>query len=258
MDLKIDDLKISEYTKNILHELGFTEVSDLEGLDYISLTQKFPFKRHYIAFIIQELNTAGYLLPPENSVTIYDVPMSQRLLHILERNYIFYLSQLSLCSKEEHARMRNLGEQTMLEMEEICKAHGIELRSIQSIKENLAPYDLHFRSIHFEGLYKYKISTFDELNKLTTQNLHMICQQDYNDTMKMYFILKDKGIIFQEWEDKYLFEVMPRKDAQTLDRRYRIYTVSQLCACAEILIIGMSPSILLNVKAVLEKYQNQI
>lgn len=106
MDLKIDDLKISEYTKNILHELGFTEVSDLEGHDYISLTQKFPFKRHYIASIIQELNAAGYLLPPENAVTIYDVPMSQRLLHILERNYIFYLSQLSLCSKEELTRPR--------------------------------------------------------------------------------------------------------------------------------------------------------
>ena len=38
-------------------------------------------------------------------------------------------------------------------------------------------------------------------------------------------ILKDKGIIFQEWEDKYLFEIMPKKDAHTLDRRYRIYTV---------------------------------
>ena len=72
--------------------------------------------------------------------------------------------------------------------------------------------------------------------------------------MKMYFVLKDKGIIFQEWEDKYLFEVMPRKDAQTLDRRYRIYTISQLCACAEILIVGMPSSVLPSVKAVLEEY----
>lgn len=42
MDLHIDDLKISDFTKNILHELGFTMVSDLEGHDYISLIQKFP------------------------------------------------------------------------------------------------------------------------------------------------------------------------------------------------------------------------
>ena len=254
MNLHIDDLKISDRTKNIIHELGFTMISDLEGHDYISLIQKFPFQRHYVYSIIQELNNAGYLLPPENAISIYDVPMSQRLLHILERNYFLYLSQLSLCSKEEHARMRNLGEQTMMEMEEICKAHGIELRSIQSIKENLAPYDLPFRSIHYEGLYKYKISTFDELNKLTTQNLHLICQQDYNDTIKMYFILKYRGIAFQAWEDKYLFEILSIKVAKTLERRYRIYTVSQLCSCAEIFIDSMPSSISSSVKAILEEY----
>lgn len=253
MELYIDDLEISYYIKNMLHELGFTMVSDLEGHDYISLIQKFPLKRHYVAAIIQELNSAGYLLPPENAVTIYDVPMSQRLLHILERNYILYLSQLSLCSKEELARMRNLGEQTMIELEELCKAQGIELRSVQSIKDNLAPYYLSFNSIHYEGLYKYNIATFDELNKLTTYDLHIICQQDYRETMKIYYILKDKGIIFQEWEDKYLFEIMSRKDAHTLGRRYRIYTVSQLCSCSEIFIDSLSPSLLSSVKNILTK-----
>lgn len=59
MDLHIDDLKISDCTKNILHELGFTMVSDLEGHDYISLIQKFPLQRHRVYSIIQELNTAG-------------------------------------------------------------------------------------------------------------------------------------------------------------------------------------------------------
>lgn len=254
MDLKIDDLKIIEYTKNILHELGFTKVSDLECYDYISLTQKFPFKRHYIASIIQEVNAAGYLLPPENLVTIYDVPMSQRLLHILERNYIFYLTQLSLCSKEEHARMRNLGERTMQELEEICKTHGIELRSVQSIKENLASYNLPFHSIHYEGLYRYKITTFDELNNLTTHNLHMICQQDYNDTMKIYHALMEKGISFQPWEDRYLFEVLSIKDAKTLSRRYQTYTITQLRSRAEIFIDSMPPSILPIIKKVLEQF----
>lgn len=212
------------------------------------------FKRHYIASIIQEVNAAGYLLPPENSITIYDVPMSQRLLHILERNYIFYLTQLSLCSKEEHARMRNLGERTMQELEEICKTHGIELRSVQSIKENLASYNLPFHSIHYEGLYRYKITTFDELNNLTTHNLHMICQQDYNDTMKIYHALMEKGISFQPWEDRYLFEVLSRKDAKTLSRRYQTYTITQLRSRAEIFIDSMPPSILPIIKKVLEQF----
>lgn len=257
MGLYIDDLEISNHAKNILHELGFTMLSDLVGHDYISLIQKFPRKRHYIAAIIQELNNAGYLLPPENAITIYDVSMSKRLLHIFERNYILYLSQLSLCSKEEIAHMRNLGERTMIELEELCKAHGIELRSVQKIKENLAPHQLPFHSIHYEELYKYKIATFDNLNNLTTHDLHMICQRDYTDTMKMYFILKDKGIIFQKREDKYLFEVMSRKDARTLDRRYRIYTVSQLCSCSDLFIDDMPPSILSSVKEVLEKYKQK-
>ena len=62
MNLCIDDLKISDRTKNILHELGFTMISDLEGHDYISLIQKFPTQRHRVHSIIQELNDAGNLL----------------------------------------------------------------------------------------------------------------------------------------------------------------------------------------------------
>lgn len=93
--------------------------------------------------------------------------------------------------------MRNVGEHTMIELEELCKAQGIELRSVQNIKENLAPYQLPFRPIHYEGLYKYKIATFDELNKLTTFDLNMICQQNYTDTMKMYFVLRIRELFFK-------------------------------------------------------------
>ena len=109
------------------------------------------------------------------------------------------------------------------------------------------------KTTEFHG-FRNKISTFDELNKLTTQHLHMICQQDYNDTMKMYFVLKDNGINFQAWEDQYLFEILSRKIAKTLDRRYRIYTVSQLCSCAEIFIDSMPPSLLPSIKKVLEEF----
>lgn len=89
MDLHIDDLKISAYTKNILHELGFAMVSDLEGHDYISLIQKFPTQRHRVYSIIQELNNAGYLLPPNNAVLIYDVPCPKGF-YIFLREIISY------------------------------------------------------------------------------------------------------------------------------------------------------------------------
>ena len=256
MDLHIDDLKLSYNTKNTLHELGFTMVSDLEGHDYISLIQKFPTQRHRVFSIIQELNEAGYLLPPDNAVSIYNVPMSKRLFHILERNYFLYLSQLSLCSKEELACLRNLGEQTMIELEKICQAHHIELRSVHSIKENLAPYHLPFTSRHYETLYKYNIASFDDFNKITTHDLHIICQQYYYDTMKAYYILKDNGVVFQAWEDQYLFELLSGKIAQKISRKYRIDTISKLRSCSEEYIESMPSSILSSVKTMLKEYNN--
>lgn len=255
MDLHIDDLKISKYAKNILHELGFTMVSDLEGHDYISMIQKFPLKRHLVYSIIQELNDAGYLLSSDNAVSIYDIPMSKRLLHILEKNYFLYLSQLSLCSKEELACLRNLGEQTMIELEEICQAHQIELRSVQNIKENSAQYHLPFTSRHYETLYKYNIASIDDFNKITTHDLHIICQQYYNDTMKVYYILKDNGVVFQAWEDQYLFELLSGKIAQKLSRKYRIDIVAELRSCSKKFIDSMPSSILPNVKEILAEYK---
>lgn len=251
MDLHIGDLKISKYAKSILHELGFTMVSDLEGQDYISLVQKFPLKRYHVYSIIQELNSAGYLLPPDNAVSVYDIPMSKRLFHIFERNYILYLSQLSLFPKEELARMRNLGEQTMLEMEEICQTHGIVLRSVNSIKENLTEYHLSFTSRQYEQLYKYNIASIDDFKKITTHDLHIICQQCYKDTMKVYYTLKDNGVVFQAWEDQYLFEILSEKEALILSRRYHIDTLSKLRACSEEYIEKMPSSILPSVKAIL-------
>jgi len=109
--------------------------------------------------------------------------------------------------------MRNLGEGTMIELK-ICKAHGIELHFVHSIKENLAPYHLPFTSRHYEELYKYNIASIDDFNKISTHDLYIICQQYYNDTMKAYYILKDNGIVFQVWEDQYLFELLSEKIAQ--------------------------------------------
>ena len=254
MDLHIDDLKFSDHTKNTLHELGFTMVSDLEGHDYISLIQKFPTQSHRVYSIIQELNDAGYALPPDNAVSIYDVPMSQRLLHIFERNYILYLSQLSLCSKEELACLRNLGEQTMIELEGICQAHHIELHSVHSIKENLVQYHLPFTSRHYEALYKYNIASIDDFNKITTHDLHIICQQYYYDTMKAYYILKDNGVVFQIWEDQYLFELLSGKIARKISRKYRIDTIAELRSCSEEYIESMPSAILPSIKTVLAEF----
>lgn len=76
MGLYIDDLEISYSAKNMLHELGFTMVSDLEGHDYVSLIQKFPLKRHYVAAIIHRRKAQ----PPAQLVE-WDSPPGAKPLH---------------------------------------------------------------------------------------------------------------------------------------------------------------------------------
>lgn len=113
----------------------------------------------------------------------------------------------------------------MVELEGICQTHHIELHSVHSIKKNLAQYHLPFTSKHYEELYKYNIASIDDFNKITTHDLHIICQRYYYHTMKAYYILKDNGVVFQEWEDQYLFELLSEKNAQKISKKYRIDTI---------------------------------
>lgn len=73
--------------------------------------------------------------------------------------------------------------------------------------------------------------------------------------MKVYYILKDNGVVFQAWEDQYLFELLSRKIAQTLSRRYRIDTISKLRFCSEEYIESMPSAILPSIKAALKEYK---
>ncbi len=107
--------------------------------------------------------------------------------------------------------MRNLGEQTMIELEEICKAHGIELRSIHEIKENLAPYHLPFNSAQYEGLYRYKITSFDDLKKITTHDLYMICQQHMETAKRRDYIASNFGERGRKWKERMHQRALIRK-----------------------------------------------
>ena len=87
---KIQDLNISADSKSALKSIGLTMVSELEGQNYITLINKFP-KNYNIEPLINELNTLGYLLPPSNEISIYDVPMSKRLQNALIPFTAFFL-----------------------------------------------------------------------------------------------------------------------------------------------------------------------
>lgn len=230
MDTKIQDLNISSTVKSALLSTGFTKTSDLSGHNYITLAKIFP-KNCLVEPIINELNPLGYLLPPENEISIHDIPMSSRLQNTLIRNNVMYLSQLSMIPKEEILQFRNLGDKTIEELEQICQTHNIRLRSLASLKETFDKYCFPVKI--YPLLFKHGISCINDFDHKTSYDLYTICEQDYPLTMKVYFILKKKGITLDDWHDRFLFEVLPMQKANLLWKKYNVSTVSQFSDLTE-------------------------
>ncbi len=231
METYIKDLELSQATKAALSwTLQITKVSELEGLNYLTFANKCPKGCNAIA-IANELNKLGYLYPPENEISINDIPMSKRLQNVLMYNNILYLSQLSLHPREEILKFRNLGENTMPELDSICEKYGIQIRSLVSIKE--AFINCHFPARLHTLFFQNGIYSIDDLQHKTAYDLNEICEHDYALTMKTYYTLKKNGVVFDDWEDKYLFEVLSQKDSALMWREYDLDTMSQLLDCNE-------------------------
>jgi len=225
METYIKDLKLSEGVKTALSwTLQITKVSELEGLNYLTFANKCP-KGCNATAIANELNALGYLYPPENEISVNDIPMSKRLQNVLVYNNILYLSQLSIHPREEILKFRNLGEGTMPELDSICQKYGIQIRSLASIRE--AFDSCHFPTMLHNLFFQNKIFSMDDFKHKTAHDLYAICQRDYALTMKTYYTLKKNGVMFEEWEDKYLFEIFPKKKTALIWRKYEISTVSQ-------------------------------
>ena len=205
-------------------------VSELAGQNYITLINKFP-KNCNIEPMINELNTLGYLLPPSDEISIYDVPMSKRLQNALLRNGVMYLSQLSSYPKEDILHFRNLGEKTVVELEQICQEHGIQMRSMQSIKEYFDRYQ--FPSKIYPVLFQNNISCIDDFKHMTANDLYQICKEDYCLTMQLYYALTENGIALDNWQDKFIFEILPEKNAAMLWKKHKICMLSQMPSCNE-------------------------
>ena len=231
MEIYIKDLKLSPSIKAALSStLKITKVSELEGLNYLTFANKCPKGCNAIA-IANELNALGYLYPPENEVSVSDVPMSKRLQNVLIRNNILYLSQLSIHPREEILQFRNLGENTMPELDSICDKYGIQIRSLASIKEEFS--NCHFPARLRTLFFQNGIFSIDNLQHKTAYDLNEICEHDYVLTMKTYYTLKKNGVVFDDWEDKYLFEVLSQKNSTLIWREYDLATMSQLLDCNE-------------------------
>ncbi len=228
MEQYIDKLSLSSEIKLALRNIHITKVSDLDGLDYLTLAEKFP-KGYNVTAIANELNSLGYLYPPENEISVYDISMSKRLQNALIQNNILYLSQLSKRPREKILNFRNLGKSTMPELDSICQKYGIQIGSLAPIKE--AFDSCHFPVALHTIFFQNNIFCMDDFKHKTAHDLYAICQRDYALTMKTYYTLKKNGVMFEDWEDKYLFEILPKKKTSLIWQKYEISTVSQLPAC---------------------------
>lgn len=228
MEQYIDKLSLSSEIKLALRNIHITKVSDLDGLDYLTLAEKFP-KGYNVTAIANELNSLGYLYPPENEICVYDISMSKRLQNALIQNNILYLSQLSKRPREKILNFRNIGKSTMPELDSICQKYGIQIGSLAPIKE--AFDSCHFPVALHTIFFQNNIFCMDDFKHKTAHDLYAICQRDYALTMKTYYTLKKNGVMFEDWEDKYLFEILPKKKSSLIWQKYEISTVSQLPAC---------------------------
>ena len=225
METYIKDLKLSPEVKTALSWcLRITKVSDLEGLNYLTFANRCP-KNYNVLAIADELNALGYLYPPENEISVNDISMSKRLQNVLIRNNILYLSQLSLHPREEILKFRNMGESTMPELDSICQKYGIQIHSLASVKE--AFDSCHFPAMLHIILFQNNIFCMDDFKHKTAHDLYAICQCDYALTMKTYYTLKKNKVMFEDWEDKYLFEILTKKKTFLIWQKYKISTVSQ-------------------------------
>lgn len=229
METYIEDLNLSQGTKICLAWwMKITKVSELEGLNYLTFANKCPQNCNALA-IADELNALGYLYPPENEISANDIPMSKRLQNVLMRNNILYLSQLSMHPREEILKFRNMGEGTMPELDSICRKYGIRIRSLAEIKDAFS--NCHFPAILHTLFFQNNIFSMNDFEHKTAHDLYIICKCDFKLTMKTYYTLKKNGIVFEDWGDKYLFEVLSQKKSSLIWQIYKISTVSQFSDC---------------------------
>ena len=136
MDTQIEQLNLSSITKFALAYAGITTVSELKEYNYISLANVLP-RNCSLNPIMKELNTYGYIFPPENEIPISSIPMSKRLYNILDRNNILYISQLTHYAREEIMQFRNLGSTTLIELDALCQKYHVKINSLSIVKESL-------------------------------------------------------------------------------------------------------------------------
>lgn len=223
-DLLIINLPLSRKTKRLLQEMGLCKIKDLYNENYFSLKDKFT-DIYEMGTTIKELNSLGFLIAPDNEILLYNTNMSKRLLNILARYNIFYLSELINIPKEHLNKFRGLGEKSFLELEVVCSSYGIELKTLQPIKEKFSKIGIK-DSRYYNIFFRNNILKIADLQNVSLEDLYTMC--GYRLTMKLYYILVGQKLYPSESNIYFIFQVLSAYQSRQLYRVCKIEKMEQL------------------------------
>lgn len=223
-DMPIINLPLSRKTKLLIQEMGFYKIKDLYNENYFSIKDKFT-DIYNIGTIIKELNRFGFLIAPDNEIFLYNTNISKRLLNILARYDIFYLSELINTPKEHLKRFRGLGEKSFLELEVVCSSYGVELKTLQPMKEKFSKIGIK-DSRYYNIFFRNNILEVADLLHISLEDLYTMC--GYRLTMKLYYILVGHKLYPSNSNVYFIFQVLSAYQSRQLYRVYKIEKIEQL------------------------------
>lgn len=251
-DMRIIDLPLSRKTKRIIQEMELCTIKDLDNKNYFTLKDKFT-AIYDAGTIIKEMNTLGFLIPPENEKLLHDANLSKRVLNILSRYDIFYLSELIEMPKENLKRFRGLGQKSLLELEIACSSYGVELKTLQPIKENFEKVGIK-DSRYYQIFFNNHILELADLQNKSIKNLYTMC--GYKLAMKLYYILAGKKLYNLDQTVYYIFQVLSPYQSRQLYRICKIEMLEQLTDFREsdlLMIQGIGKASVKRLAAILDK-----
>lgn len=120
----------------LLNEIGVKDISEVQGLCVSEFIERYS-QKHFSNICLDKLLEVGYVYVPEGEKLVTELPITTRLKNILLRNDVYILSDIVKYSREDIMKFRNLGEETMKELENICEQEGVHFISLHEIEEQM-------------------------------------------------------------------------------------------------------------------------
>lgn len=188
-----------ELAEKTLKLLDIEDISELKDVTLSKFIQQYPNITIQEDFVL-EMNKRGYLYPEKNDKFLREIQMSTRLCNILARNGVFIVSQIGNYPKEAYLAMRNMGEETYNELQDISELYQIEISTLDYLKEELLP--VHFSARQLLTLYEHGIHSVKDIEDSTIEEL----RKEYRYDRRLYNSLRKeievKGLLVKSHHDQ--------------------------------------------------------